>query len=76
MTSWEYKIVELLSSEDTHVAEVALNELSADGWQVQEVFGVAGKGDTTCFLLRRSAEDRGTKDSGSDEAGTMSWPSR
>jgi hypothetical protein len=59
MTLWEYKIVELLSSEDTHVAEVALNELSADGWQVQEVFGVAGKGDTTCFLLRRAAPGDG-----------------
>jgi hypothetical protein len=41
------------------VIEVALNELSADGWQVQEVFGVAGKGDTTCFLLRRAAPGDG-----------------
>lgn len=76
MTVWEYKIVELLSSEDTHAAEVALNVLSAEGWEVQEVFGVVGKGDTTCFLLRRpSKESRGSDEPGQGP-GTMSWPSR
>ncbi|HET7653427.1 MAG TPA: DUF4177 domain-containing protein [Acidimicrobiales bacterium] len=73
--TFTYKIVELLSSEDTSVAEAALNELAAEGWEVQEVFGVAGKGDTTCFLMRRPVAAAATDARGGDAA-AMSWPSQ
>ena len=76
MTSWEYKIVELLSSEETQAAEATLNVLAAQGWEVQHVFGVTGKGDTTCFLLRRSATPPPTPGESQPEASAMSWPSR
>jgi hypothetical protein len=76
VTSWEYKIVELLSSEETQAVEATLNALSAQGWEVQEVFAVAGKGDTTCFLLRRSATQSATTGKPRPEASAMSWPSQ
>jgi uncharacterized protein DUF4177 len=76
VTSWEYKIVELLSSEETQAVEATLNVLSAQGWEVQQVFGVAGNGGTTCFLLRRSATQPPTGGESRPDPSAMSWPSR
>jgi len=76
VTSWEYKIVELLSSEESQAVEATLNVLSAQGWEVQQVFAVTGKGDTTCFLLRRSATQPPTTGEPRPETSAMSWPSQ
>jgi uncharacterized protein DUF4177 len=76
VTLWEYKIVELLSSEETQAVEATLNVMSAQGWEVQQVFMVAGKGDTTCFLMRRSVNQPPTTEESGPEPTAMSWPSR